>query len=122
MQFINAFTSGIALMAASALAATAPLDLGLVSLQFAGNPFELTDLAVDRVVASNVTLDFTIYNPDPLADATTTCTGTWPYGSAGWPTGIYEFCANSSFAWHMKDFESWTDFTLELKDTFTDPR
>jgi len=121
MQFINVLTTGIALIAATVLALPAATELDIHNKQFAGRPFEITDLIVDRVEASNVSMIFTIHNPDPLSNMTADCAGTWPYGSRGWPSGIYQSCLNGSFAWHMKSFVSWTQFTLELKDTFRDP-
>jgi hypothetical protein len=121
MQFISLLTAGIAFTLARALALPAARELDIKNKQFAGNPFELTDLVVDRVEAANVSMVFTIHNPDPLSNMTSDCTGTWPYGSRGWPSDIYQPCLNGSFAWHMKDFVSWTQFSLELKDTFKDP-
>jgi hypothetical protein len=121
MQFISLLTAGIAFTLARALALPAARELDIKNKQFAGNPFELTDLIVDRVEAANVSMIFTIHNPDPLSNMTADCVGSWPYGSRGWPSGIYQSCLHGSFGWHMKDFVSWTNFTLELKDTFKDP-
>jgi hypothetical protein len=121
MQFLNLLTAGIAFITVTAFALPAPRELDIKNMQFAGNPFELTELIVDRVEAANVSMIFTIHNPDPLSNMTSDCTGTWPYGSGGWPSGTYQSCLNGSFAWHMKEFVSWTAFTLELKDTFRDP-
>jgi hypothetical protein len=105
MQLINLLTAGIAFITATAFALPAPRELDIKNMQFAGN----------------VSMIFTIHNPDPLSNMTSDCTGTWPYGSRGWPSGTYQSCLNGSFAWHMKEFVSWTEFTLELKDTFKDP-
>lgn len=122
MYFFNALVSGVVFMIATASAAPTAKELDVNSNMFSGNPFEITELIVDRVKGGNVSMVFTVYNPDPLSNMTVDCTGHWPFGSSGWPTGTYEPCLNGSMAWHMKDFVSWTEFSLELKDTFTDPR
>lgn len=126
MQLLNTLAAGIAFIAATVSALPAPMELDIHYKQFAGNPFELTELNLDRVQDGNATIAFTIYNPDPLANVTATCTASWPYGSSGWPSAVYKSCENkngtSSFAWHMDEFNTWTDFTLEVKDTFRDPR
>lgn len=121
MHFTTLLPTALALLFTTASAL--PASVTTHSKMFTGNPFELTHLSVDRVEAANVTLEFTIHNPDPLANTTATCTGSWPYNSMGWPTSIYEGCGNSSFAWHMRDFDEWEGgFVLEVKDTFKDPR
>jgi hypothetical protein len=118
MKFTNVLAAATTFIASTVVAL--PRELDVNSKQFSGNPFELTNLVVDRVEAGNVSMIFTIYNPDPLSNFTADCTGTWPYGSSGWPAVTYQSCLEGSFAWHMKDFVSWTEFSLELKDTFKD--
>lgn len=122
MRSFSALISGIAFMVATVSALPAAKELNVNNKMFTGNPFEVTELIVDRVKAGNVSMIFTVYDPDPLANKTVDCPGSWAYGSSGWPTGTYQSCLNSTFGWHMKDFVSWTEFSLELKDTFTDPR
>ena len=121
MQSINALVACFAFFLTAVFAFPAPKELAVQSKQFSGNPFEVTKLTVERVEAANVSMTFTIYNPDPLANTTANCTGNWPYGSGGWPKGKYESCLNGSFAWTMKEWVSWTQFSLDLKDTFKDP-
>jgi hypothetical protein len=121
MQSINALVACFAFLLVTVFALPSPKSFAVQNKQFAGNPFEVTHLTVDRVEASNVTMVFSIHNPDPLSNRTASCTGTWPYGSGGWPSGKYESCLSGSFAWTMKDWTSWTEFSLDLKDTFKDP-
>jgi hypothetical protein len=121
MQFTNVLVAYIAFFLATVFALPTARELNVLSKQFTGNPLELTDLIVDRVEASNVSMIFTVHNPDPLSNMTVDCVGTWPYGSGGWPSVKYQSCLNGSFAWYLKDFVSWTEFSLELKDTFKDP-
>ena len=121
MQSINALIACFAFLLVTVFALPSPKGFVVNNKQFTGNPFEVTDLIVDRVDAANVSMVFTIHNPDPLSNKTADCTGTWPYGSGGWPSGKYESCLNGSFAWTMKEWTSWTQFSLDLKDTFKDP-
>ncbi|KAJ9625802.1 hypothetical protein H2203_004565 [Taxawa tesnikishii (nom. ined.)] len=72
----------------------------------------------------NVTISFTVQNPDPLSGAVTTCSGSWPLNSThGYPTGGYQNCANSSYAWNFADngFQNIYTFTLQVENVFTDP-
>jgi hypothetical protein len=119
MQLINTIAVGITFIAATAFAL--PRELKFQNKQFSGNPFQVTDLIIDSVEEGNVSMAFTVFNPDPLANATANCATSWPYGSDGYPKAVYKSCGNSSMAWHMQDFRNTTDFTLELKDTFKDP-
>lgn len=118
MHFFNAFVSGIAFMVATVSALPAAKELDLRNTMFTGNPFELTKLVVDRVADGNVSMAFTMYNPDPSSKMTVNCTGGWPFDSRGWPAGNYASCSGGYFGWYISDFVSWTDFSLELKDTF----
>lgn len=121
MQSINALVVCFAFFLVTVFALPSPKGFAVQNKQFAGNPFEVTHLTVDRVEASNVTMVFTVHNPDPLSNKTVTCSGTWPYGSGGWPSGKYDSCSRGTFAWTMKEWTSWTQFSLDLKDTFKDP-
>jgi hypothetical protein len=125
MQLINSIAVGIAFIFATTSAL--PRELKFQNKQFSGNPFQVTDLIIDSVEDGDVTIAFTVYDPDPLANITTSCAAHWPYGSDGYPQAIYKSCGNTSVAWHMQeyepveDFENGIDFTIELKDTFKDP-
>lgn len=120
MHFFNAFVSGIAFMVAAVSALPTTKELDLRNAMFTGNPFELTKLTVDRVAGGNVSMGFTIYNPDPSSKMTVNCTGGWPFDSRGWPAGNYASCSGGYFGWYITDFVSWSDFSIELKDTFDD--
>lgn len=123
MHFTSLISSGLALLAATAYARPTPDSVETHNKMFAGIPFEITNLTVNRVESANVTMSFTVHNPDPLANSTAECTRSWPYGSKGWPNGIYAACSTGKFAWNMKDFTSWSEsFIIEVKDSFTDPR
>lgn len=125
MQLINTISVGIAFIAATASAL--PRELKIQNKMFSGNPFQITDLIIDSIPDGNVSMAFTVYNPDPLANTTTNCASTWPHNSDDYPQAIYKACGNTSVAWHMKDFRNVEEtkppmnFTIELKDTFKDP-
>ncbi|KAM0713722.1 hypothetical protein Q7P37_010684 [Cladosporium fusiforme] len=121
MHFTTLIASAVALAATTVTALPSPRELD-IKQKFAGNPFQLSNLTLERKEADDVTLSFDIYNPDPLADSRTTCSSSWAYGTSGWPTEVYESCEDTSFGWHLTDFESWAKgFTLEVKSTFQDP-
>ena len=94
----------------------------LTFARFTGTPLELFNLSLNRVESANATLTFSIHDPDPLANTTTICTGSWPYGSSAWPKDSYQSCGDNSFAWNMASYDNWTSFTLGLEHVFTDPR
>lgn len=122
MQFTTIVATAVAFVASTVTALPAPRELDMKQ-KFAGNPFQLTNLTVERNEGADVALSFNIYNPDPLANSTTVCSGSWAYGSSDWPDAVYEPCDDTSFAWHLTDFDSWSEgFTLEVKSTFQDPR
>lgn len=54
-----------------------------------GDLFELSNIQVNRVFSGNFSISFTVYDPDPLTNATQECTGTWAYGTKGYPQGSY---------------------------------
>lgn len=51
--------------------------------------FQITDYSIENVFGGDVTIQFTIYNPDPAANATAICTGQWKSASKAYPTGPY---------------------------------
>lgn len=61
----------------------------LAAANVEGELFEISNIEVDRVVGGNFSLSFTIYDPDPLTNATQDCTGSWAYGSKSYPQGSY---------------------------------
>ncbi|KAI7279627.1 hypothetical protein KC345_g5269 [Hortaea werneckii] len=83
--------------------------------------FDITNLSTHQVTGGNTTIGFTIHDPDPLTNATTTCTGTWEEGSDNYPSPGYQTCTNTTFGWNMETYSSFTDFTLNVKHTFEDP-
>lgn len=112
MRFSSIVAATIGLVANIANAAPA----------FTADALEMTSLSLTRVEGGNATLTFTVHDPDPLSNATTTCSGSWAYGSAAWPTGSYDSCKDTSFAWNMASYTSWTDFTIGLEHNIKDPR
>ncbi|KAK3725343.1 hypothetical protein LTR37_000313 [Vermiconidia calcicola] len=89
----------------------------------AGLPFEVTNTTIDKVPGGNVTIAFTVYNPDPLAaNATEVCTGSWATGTRGFETERYTQCGgNGTFAWNMAQFDSIESFVLNIEHRFHDP-
>ncbi|RMY85127.1 hypothetical protein D0862_11250 [Hortaea werneckii] len=83
--------------------------------------FDITNLSTHQVTGGNTTIEFTIHDPDPLTNATTTCTGTWEEGSDNYLSPGYQTCTNTTFGWNMETYSSFTDFTLNVKHTFEDP-
>lgn len=69
-----------------------------VTAAFTGEPFEVTNLKVDvdRTEGGDFSVSFTIHDPDPLTDATQTCSKSWEYGSKGYPSGSYVSSSPSS--------------------------
>lgn len=127
MQFFKLITT-IYLLAASACAAA----------NFEGEFFEVSDVKVDRVFSGNFSISFTVYDPDPLTNATQECSGSWAYGSNGYPKASYvrptiqsldhiankspqALCGNSTFGWNMAKFTGYQKFTLGLQHKFSDP-
>lgn len=51
--------------------------------------FELSQIKVDRSFSGNFSVSFTVHDPDPLTNATQECSGSWKYGSKGFPQGSY---------------------------------
>ncbi len=51
--------------------------------------FIVTELQIRKVAMGNITLDFTVYDPDPLTNATDSCTGSWKAGTDDYPKGSY---------------------------------
>lgn len=82
---------------------------------------QITDLSITKVLGGNVTLHFTVHDPDPLTNATRSCGGTWTTGSKGYPTGAYAICGHSNFGWNMGAFTSIKNFRLELTHSYIDP-
>ncbi|KAK5163447.1 uncharacterized protein LTR77_010629 [Saxophila tyrrhenica] len=87
----------------------------------AGLPFQISNLSIARVLGGNVTLTFTVHDPDPLGKATKSCSGSWVTGSKAYPVDTYQACGNTTFGWHMESYESMGDFVLGLEHSYTDP-
>lgn len=85
------------------------------------DPFQITNLEITKVQGANVTLHFTVHDPDPLGKATQSCAGSWAIGSGAYPTGGYKMCGNTTFGWHMESYKTMENFVLGLEHTYTDP-
>ncbi|KAK5110451.1 hypothetical protein LTR62_005802 [Meristemomyces frigidus] len=93
-----------------------------LALPAATNPgFRLSALKIHEVEGGNTTIRFSIFDPDPLTNGTGICRGEWLTGSGGYPTGSYESCGNTTFAWNMNSYDNITSFVLGLEHLFTDP-
>ncbi|KAK3115403.1 hypothetical protein LTR53_005301 [Teratosphaeriaceae sp. CCFEE 6253] len=86
-----------------------------------GVPFQVTHLSIQAVKSANTTIKFTVYDPDPLTNATQSCTAIWTTGSGGYPKGSYKTCGNSTFAWNMYAYTNMQHFVLGLEHKFKDP-
>jgi len=83
-------------------------------------PLEITKIKLHQVHNGNTTIDFTVYDPSPLTNATQECSATWKTGSGGYPSGLYQPCGNSTFAWEMDSFTSISSFTLAIEHLYED--
>jgi hypothetical protein len=72
--------------------------------------------------ASNSTafLTFTIYDPDPVTNQTTTCGASWSVLNGSYPTD-WTTCRNTTFSWYLSSFTNISTFTLEAQHSFIDP-
>lgn len=52
-------------------------------------PYHITNIKLDDCTTSNTTLSFNVYDPDPLTNATATCSGSWASGTDGYPKDSY---------------------------------
>lgn len=57
--------------------------------QATDQPFQISKLVIDTVENGNTTIKFNIYDPDPLTNATATCSGSWKAGSTDYPQDTY---------------------------------
>lgn len=99
-------------------------------------------MQVNKTYPGNVTINFTIYDPDPLTNTTANCTGTWGTGSKAYPQGPYvrdtpsksacssqtttdipyqKPCGESSFAWNIASITNVSHFILGVEHAYTDP-
>ncbi|GAB7361915.1 hypothetical protein MBLNU230_g1953t1 [Neophaeotheca triangularis] len=88
---------------------------------FEGKPFEVTQVRI--TTAMNMTsFRFTVRDPEPLADESAVCVGTWEAGSTEWEVDGYAPClGNTTLAWQMESFNSIRDFTFGIQHSFSDP-
>ena len=85
-------------------------------------PFEITNLTIGKVMGGNVTFSFTVHDPDPLTNATSTCAFEWVTASKAFPKGSYAPCgSNTTFAWNMQSFKTIKSFVLGIEHTYEDP-
>jgi hypothetical protein len=86
-------------------------------------PFEITNLSITKVQNANITLIFTVHDPDPLAasQSTQACSGTWKINSHGYPVDSYQICGNTTFGWNMESYTTMEQFVLQLEHSYTDP-
>ncbi|KAK4505797.1 hypothetical protein PRZ48_003762 [Zasmidium cellare] len=110
--------SSLTLLAATV--STAPLVRSRAA-QASDPPFQVSKLVIDTVENGNTTIKFNVYDPDPLTNATATCSGSWKADTSGNPQTDYELCGNSTFAWNFDSFDSIEKFTLGLEHQFKDP-
>ncbi|KAK5684854.1 hypothetical protein LTS10_002929 [Elasticomyces elasticus] len=99
----------------------------------ANKPLQVSKLSIQEIDGANTTIDFTVYDPDPLTNATAVCTGIWTTGSAGYPQSSYTLrsrtaadeqqktCGNSTFGWNMFSYTNIQNFVLGMEHSFTDP-
>lgn len=108
---------------AAFLLTTALTGIASGAASFVAKNHQISDLSITKVLGGNVTLAFTVYDPDPLTKQSQQCQGTWVAGSKGYPTGAYEICGNGStnFEWNMGSFTSIETFTLEISHSYEDP-
>jgi hypothetical protein len=66
------------LVALAATVSASPLKRAAL---FTGKAYEITNLKLEDVSRGNVSINFNVHDPDPLTDATGTCSGSWPHGS-----------------------------------------
>ncbi|KXT17324.1 hypothetical protein AC579_545 [Pseudocercospora musae] len=120
MQLIAAI-AGLMLLASTSVMAQ-PLVFHR-ALQASNPPLQIRNLTIVDDPAANTTFNFTAYNPDPLANVTANCTGTWLHGSSDFPTGDKGLrCDNSTFAWHFEyALTNVKNFTIDLQHIFIDP-
>ena len=77
-------------MQATAVVLTAFIaPLAMAAPAFSGQPLEITNLKTCEVAMGNTTVEFDVYDPDPLTLARARCTGSWEEGSGNYPSGGY---------------------------------
>lgn len=116
MQFANFIAAAVGLIAAT-VAAT-PV---ITHSRFTSTAFEVTNLTMTRQPGGLANLTFIVHDGEPAANTTTTCAGSWAYGSSGWPKDGYQACNNAHIQWNMASYDSWTSFTLNMDHIFFDP-
>ncbi|EMC92304.1 hypothetical protein BAUCODRAFT_78224 [Baudoinia panamericana UAMH 10762] len=84
--------------------------------------FGITQLRILQLHGGNTTISFTVHDPNPLANATQTCTGRWTTNISNYPQGTYQQCGNSTLAWNMQSFVDISDFQLGVEHLFRDPK
>ncbi|KXL45108.1 hypothetical protein M433DRAFT_160357 [Acidomyces richmondensis BFW] len=52
-------------------------------------PFQITDLLILSTTRGNTTLSFTVHDPNPLTNATQSCSTSWRTRTADYPSGAY---------------------------------
>ncbi|KXT05345.1 hypothetical protein AC578_10941 [Pseudocercospora eumusae] len=120
MQLIAALTG------LTVLASTSVMAQPLISHRAAhasNPPLQIHNLTIVDDETANTTFTFSAYNPDPLANVTADCIGTWEHGSSDFPDGDSALlCDNSTFAWHFEyALTDVKNFTIDLQHGFIDP-
>lgn len=77
----------IAALVAACAATICARPLSSRDAQAADSAFQITNLDLSDNANGNFTISFKAYDPEPLANVTATCTGTWKHGHV--PTGTY---------------------------------
>lgn len=52
-------------------------------------PFKITALKIRKHAYANVSIAFSVDDPDPLTNSTALCSGSWAVHSKGYPQGSY---------------------------------
>ncbi|CAK3864701.1 Hypothetical predicted protein [Lecanosticta acicola] len=116
MHMISVIT-GLAGLAATAYAALLVERAALASDQ----PLQITNLTLYHPHAGNTTVEFNVYDPEPLTKnaPSATCTASW--AADNYPKDTYILCNNTAFAWNFAEWNGYQDFTIGLEHQFTDP-
>ncbi|KAF1819782.1 uncharacterized protein K489DRAFT_373022 [Dissoconium aciculare CBS 342.82] len=115
------------LVALAATVSASPLKRAVL---FTGKAYEITNLKLEDVSRGNVSINFNVHDPDPLTDATGTCSGSWPHGSEPRDTfhqrsvsltTLHQVACDQGFTWNFESYTNFQNFTLRATHSFRDP-
>jgi hypothetical protein len=106
---------------------TSTLLLPLVSListtsaraLFTGSAYLLPSLTTSNSGNGTTTFAFTVYDSDPVTNVSTSCGSSW--SGTNYPSQ-WTACQKSSFDWELSAFTDISNFELQVKHSFVDPR